>query len=106
MRLIDADNLQFGWCGSEMCGKPCDNCNKRTISKEDVDNAPTVEDRPQGKWNIISLLDDYVNLRCSECGQSTRLVRDSKNEFCCIKDVRNKIVACPYCGADMRGGRE
>lgn len=65
-----------------------------------------LEDRPTGKWDMISLLDGYANLRCSECGQSTRLVRDSKNEFCCIKEVRDKIVACPYCGADMKGGRE
>ena len=56
----------------------------------------------KGKWNVISLLRDYVYVRCSECGQGTRLVRDSKNEFCCIKDIRDKIVACPYCGADMR----
>ena len=59
--------------------------------------------RPKGKWNVISLLRDYVYVRCSECGQGTRLVRDSKNEFCCIKDVRTKIISCPYCGADMRG---
>lgn len=59
--------------------------------------------KPTGKWNVISLLDGYVHLRCSECGHSTRLVRDAKNEFCCIKDVRDKIIACPYCGADMRG---
>lgn len=86
-----------------------------------IDNAPTVEwqmgrmtngiiipiERPQGRWNVISLLDDYVYLRCSECGQSTRLVRDAKNEFCCIKDVRDKIIACPYCGAKiMKGGKE
>lgn len=57
--------------------------------------------RPQGKWNVISLLDDYVYLHCSKCGQSTRIVRDAKNEFCCIKDVRDKIIACPYCGAKI-----
>ena len=79
---------------------------KLNIDKE-IDLAiKALEDRPTGKWDMISLLDGYANLRCSECGQSTRLVRDSKNEFCCIKEVRDKIVACPYCGADMKGGRE
>lgn len=67
-----------------------------------IANGTPYEERPKGKWNVISLLRDYVYVRCSECGQGTRLVRDSKNEFCCIKDIRDKIVACPYCGADMR----
>lgn len=67
------------------------------------DDAMSKYKRAKGKWNVISLLRDYVYVRCSECGQGTRLVRDSKNEFCCIKDIRDKIVACPYCGADMRG---
>lgn len=120
-RLIDADAFWASVIQSR----------KETIIDDDVkismgefvkllDNAPTVEvrdnfdlgyiqgledgkkERPKGKWNVISLLRDYVYVRCSECGQDTRLVRDSKNEFCCIKDIRDKIVACPYCGADMR----
>lgn len=116
MRLIDADNLQFGWCGSELCADPCDNCNKRTISKEDVDNAPTVEQecyitgaqwnefmkehkRPHGKWKKTG--EEYYNwsnhvvIKCSLCGY--------------VKDIPDLTMAphfCEKCGADMRGGRE
>lgn len=82
---------------------------ERTFTKEERDiliraigNGTPYEERPQGKWDVISLLRDYVYVRCSECGQGTRLVRDSKNEFCCIKDIRDKLVACPYCGAYIR----
>jgi hypothetical protein len=59
--------------------------------------------RPKGKWEIIGLVDDYAYCTCSECGKTTRLYRDSKNEFCCLADIRKKAVACLYCGADMRG---
>lgn len=54
-----------------------------------------------GKWNVIGFADDYVYCKCSECGNTTRLYRDSKNEFCCIADIRNKVIACLYCGAKM-----
>lgn len=93
-RLIDADEFRKQFSGEEHYWA------LKIMGM--IDNAPTVEERPHGKWNVISLLRDYVYIRCSECGQSTRLVRDSKNEFCCIKDIRDKIVACPYCGAYMR----
>ena len=90
-RLIDADALQEEFVKT---------WGKRLLL---IDLAPTVE-LPKGKWNLISLRRDCVYVRCSECGQVTRLVRDSKNEFCCIKDVRDKIISCPYCGANMREG--
>ena len=59
--------------------------------------------RPKGKWRSVGFEKGYAFCICSECGKTTRLYRDSKNEFCCIADIRNKVIACMYCGADMRG---
>lgn len=86
-----------------------------------VENAPTIEHsknsldydygfaeglrrarEKKGKWKVIGFVDDYAYCTCSECGKTTRLYRDSKNEFCCIADIRNTAIACLYCGADMR----
>lgn len=78
-----------------------DECGKFEYCDADRFEVVFEETRPHGKWICISLLDDYVYVKCSECGQDTRLFRDSKNEFCCIRDVRDKIVACPYCGTSM-----
>ena len=61
------------------------------------------EERPKGKWEKIGFADSYMYCKCSECGKTTRL---SKNEFCCIADIRNKVIACLYCGADMRDEEE
>lgn len=62
-----------------------------------------LEERPKGKWRSVGFEKGYAFCICSECGNTTRLYRDSKNEFCCIADIRNKVIACLYCGADMRG---
>lgn len=65
-----------------------------------IDIAPTIEPK-KGKWEVIGLVTDYAYCKCSECGKTTRLYRDSKNEFCCIADIRNKVIACMYCSARM-----
>lgn len=81
MRLIDADKL------------------KKAIEKELpqmsnwgetfipllIDNAPTVEQRPHGKWNYIQA----GMCVCPFCGASPH------------KQYKN---FCPNCGADMREG--
>lgn len=62
-----------------------------------------LEERPKGKWRSVGFEKGYAFCICSNCGKTTKLVRDSRNEFCCIADIREKAVACLYCGADMRG---
>ena len=59
-------------------------------------------DRPHGEWEALGFQQGYAFCRCSNCHKTTRLYRDSKNEFCCIADIRKKVVSCIYCGADMR----
>ena len=70
-----------------------------------IDNAPTVE-RPQGEWKSLGFVHsrNYAWCTCSNCGKTTKIYRDKDNDFCCIADIRNKAVACLFCGADMRKG--
>jgi len=51
-----------------------------------IDNAPTVEERPQGEW-IYS----QGSLKCSRCGYDDTRNHKANSNF------------CPNCGADMRG---
>lgn len=60
--------------------------------KQIIDNAPTVEERPQGKWgqiNVVTMpyLVAYSCPFCKEWGN----IQTFKPNF------------CPNCGADMRG---
>ena len=88
MRLIDADalkNLPFHRLIHTDFGETA-------VSFEEIDNAPTVEARPQGEWKVKTLStfpqyqpDEY------EC------------PFC--KTIVNyKTNFCHKCGADMRKG--
>ena len=70
-----------------------------------IDNAPTVDERPQGKWFGRHYIRpstgkyDVHMLVCSECGYEASY--DSETGI----SVRQNNF-CPNCGADMRGGRE
>lgn len=68
---------------------------------EKIQEMPTVE-RLHGEWEALGFQQGYAFCRCSNCHKTMRLYRDSKNEFCCIADIRKKVVSCMYCGADMR----
>ena len=89
MRLIDADKLKeaieqgegFSW---DSHGKD-DLC----VRKKYIDNAPTIEERPQGKWILCE--DTYFS-KCSICGDIWL------NEEC--------WNYCSNCGAEMKGGAE
>lgn len=61
-----------------------------------------LKERPHGTWEALGFQQGYAFCRCSNCHKTMRLYLDSKNEFCCIADIRNKVVSCMYCGADMR----
>lgn len=101
MRLIDADALLKAIANSRLINECLDAIEVLAV-KEIIDNTPTVE-RPKGKWRSVGFEKGYAFCICSNCGKTTRLYRDSKNEFCCIADIRNKVIACMYCAADMRG---
>lgn len=61
-----------------------------------VDVAPTVEERPKGKWELLEKK-PYINLyMCSKCGHIIESMPDRLAE---------NFKGC-YCGADMRGEEE
>ena len=63
------------------------------------------EERPTGEWESLGFVNmKYAWCRCSNCHKTTKIYKDSSNEFCCIADIRKKAVACLYCGAKMKGG--
>lgn len=89
-RCIDADALKeafeevYPLATNEMGGA----VNKRIY--DIIDNAPTVEERPKGKW--IEVDNGLVSGRCSLCGWEAVIM---ETDVC-------GMPFCPNCGADMR----
>ena len=68
-------------------------CDLDGTSLNGFDNAPTVEERPKGKWELFEKR-PYINLyMCSNCGHIIESMPDRLAE---------NFKGC-YCGADMRG---
>lgn len=90
MRLIDADALE-----THEQLEPCGNGKyeySEVVYKDDIDNAPTIEERKTGKWIEIIDANEFgepypCGCYCSECGFQN-VVEDN---------------FCPNCGTDMRG---
>lgn len=95
MRLIDADALKekfkehhdffvnaYGGFGN-MPLHDKSRVDEITNSISEVVNAPTIEERPKGKWIL-----DSIGCYCSECKKHV----DATTDY------------CPFCGADMKGG--
>ena len=83
MRLIDADVLRAEYQAILDRGDMF--CEYDIIGM--LDNAPTVEERPTGKWIPQTDFDGFTYWKCSECSK--------KNDFAITK-------FCWHCGADMR----
>lgn len=69
-----------------------------------IGNGTPYKERPsitQGHWRSVGFEKGYAFCICPKCGKTIKLVRDSRNEFCCIADIREKAIACLYCGARM-----
>lgn len=95
MRLIDADELNFGkYKGIPIIGDILIGLND--VAKE-LKAAPTIDAVPvvHGRWKI-KLLDDYqkYNVTCSICGWVGIENYDSY-------DVPSDFNYCPNCGAKM-----
>lgn len=92
MRLIDADALKRNLIKDHLI----DSDLPYFSAIEAIDNAPTVEDRPQGEW--IEWTDERfggVTIYCSEC---------NKDALCKYEDGvfrQMKSDYCPNCGAKM-----
>lgn len=87
MRLIDADALRKEF---EREGElnPCDRLFWGKVLSV-IDNAPTIEERPKGKWEFVQYdaNPNIGNWHCTNC----RGIAIAQYNF------------CPTCGADMRG---
>ena len=83
MRLIDADELKADYIvTSTTTNSHC----YLYVSKEQIDNAPTVDTVKHGKWVHDNPLTD--TLVCTECNYS-------------IPTEELKTPYCPWCGARM-----
>ena len=78
MRLIDADELKKYSYRTDW--------NVPVVDVNDIDKAPTIEERPHGEWIRTAL----YGMTCYECNRC-HLHYDLRSFF------------CPNCGADMRG---
>ena len=86
MRLIDSEELEKRFI--QECDGECGTCKYETFdngvySCELIKDAPTVEERPHGKW--VKSKDGYT--RCDQCGSRGNAI---------------KANFCHHCGADMR----
>ena len=63
MRLIDADSLK------ESMGKPKDHVDEmiNKVICDFIDNAPTVEERPQCDKRAVEILSNYEKTACENC---------------------------------------
>ena len=91
MRLIDAEGLK-----NDLMTFFPDKCLEGITTKilfkqilTDIDNAPTVEEKPQGEWEEPFEHNGKIYHKCNHCHASIpSMVIDNY---------------CSYCGADMRG---
>ena len=92
MRLIDADKLIKSYldhCRTEFEIKNCCMADENVINI--IDNAPTVEERPQGEWIIVKDERYGDNVKCPFCGKE---LAGTDLNFCC------------KCGARMEADNE
>lgn len=88
MRIIDADKLLEDIANSGLVWETYELLDVIEILavKKIIDDEPTVEERPKGKW-IIKHANGCNYYICSECS----VLSNDWDNF------------CPNCGADMRG---
>ena len=85
MRLIDADKLKKNWNGIET---PVGY--RKVVDFQAIDDTPTVEERPKGKWeHFHTLANGNVERKCSNCGSIDEQFEDKVAPYCW------------YCGAEM-----
>ena len=94
MRAIDADafreDLMKLWDYSCVDGITATTVLKQVI--HDLDNAPTVEERP---------------IRCKDCKYTVLSKTDGKTLICCLTRMIGTVRPDFYCGnGEMKGGKE
>ena len=96
MRLIDADALKKSFMDD--CACECDICTHFRPDDDNhcglINNAPTIEEKPKGKWIENDIPEDVdvpesVLSKCSVCGYQLGA---------------HSFKFCPNCGARMENG--
>lgn len=107
MRAVDADELK-------KCAIPCEIHNGALtdlcVPLYQIDNAPTVEERPQGEWKLVSNINNDIDVVCPFCSK-TRIfsyahgysIEEVKSQLQEVNDLPNY---CENCGVEMKGGAE
>lgn len=104
MRLIDADvlkkKLQYVYSCDYIDSKSKEGIVSDII--DEIDNAPTVEERPQGEWVGINEYLKHLEEDNGEKYEVSSLYDGSV--FCnnCWSMSKSKTCYCSACGADMR----
>lgn len=98
MRLIDAEALKVQiHSRCDVCNDKdtawCEHCCSVNDWEDYIDNAPTIEERPKGKWELFEKRPCQNLYMCSNCGHIIESMPDRLVE---------NFKGC-YCGADMRG---
>ena len=95
MRMIDGDKLLARYkercAGCKETKNYCEHCCDIADVIDDIEDAPTIEERKKGKW-IVPHHDVVISGTCSCCGWDAILFET---------DVAG-MPYCPNCGADMR----
>lgn len=98
MRLIDADALMKDICDSldqmTNIGIVVDGDWLWAKLNDAIDNAPTIEERKQGKW-IIEPYDAQNDIFIHRCGTCMRVAM--------LGGHTTKYKYCPICGSAMEG---
>jgi hypothetical protein len=97
MRLIDADALTANvlkWLPPDPCGREekefpfeTDICVSMLM---EIEEAPTIEPRPKGRWIDAIVADTLPVIVCDKCNTFFPLAFGASHNF------------CPNCGTDMR----
>lgn len=100
MRLIDADALEeHKFVGNEFIRNDYQQGWNDAIDAI-IDNAPTIEERPKGKWIEVDVRNCHATLKCSICD---RVIEPSFTfgDYS-YEDIKTFYPYC-HCGAEMRG---
>lgn len=103
-RLIDADELKKHKFTTQTCNG-VEIIDIDVVCVGLIDNAPTVEARPKGKWIHYEQVNGLGGFwKCSCCGEPAIFIPrlDIDNVQMYGWD-NSKTNFCPNCGADMRG---
>lgn len=90
MRLIDATKIE------QFILNNCSDTEEINTIYGELINAPTIEERKEGRWEIQDIRNLYgkgYRLTCSECGET----------FVVSKHAFPYERYCRYCGARMKG---